>query len=73
MAVALMFSKTLTNLRNCALVRQKEILKEAPELQIHFEFPDKVMVRKDTQVTIMSCWKSSNVILVLQIFKGMLM
>ena len=40
------FSKTLTNRRNNALVRRKDILKESPDLQIHLEFPAKLMGKK---------------------------
>ena len=41
-----MFSKSLTNRRNQALLRRKEIIKELPDLSVILDFPAKLMGKK---------------------------
>ena len=41
-----MFSKSLTNRRNQALLRRKEIIKELPDLSVLLDFPAKLMGKK---------------------------
>ena len=44
--VSQMFSKSLTNRRNQALLRRKEIMKESPYLSVFLDFPAKLMGKK---------------------------
>ena len=44
--VSQMFSKSLTNCWNQALLRRKEIIKESPDLSVFLDFPAKLMGNK---------------------------
>ena len=46
MTVSQVFSKELTQRRNEALIKRKEILQESPELNIYLEFSACLMAKK---------------------------